>query len=170
LRQTVDMSDSESKAFIDSFTVDSRITGFAVIGGKFSEGIDLKGLRLRGAVIVSLGLAPRSIRYDDLALRLAEGVPGSDNDALAAMDSYDYAYRFPALQRVIQTAGRVVRSEHDRGVVILVDPRFCQSRNLDLLPEHWAPQVVSNAQEITEALNSFWQNPKQEELDGLERA
>lgn len=170
LRQTVDMSDSESKAFIDSFTVDSRITGFAVIGGKFSEGIDLKGLRLRGAVIVSLGLAPRSIRYDDLALRLAEGVPGSDNDALAAMDSYDYAYRFPALQRVIQTAGRVVRSEHDRGVVILVDPRFCQSRNLDLLPEHWAPQVVSNAQEITEALNSFWQNPKQEELEGLERA
>ena len=170
LRQTVDMSDSESKAFIDSFTVDSRITGFAVIGGKFSEGIDLKGLRLRGAVIVSLGLAPRSIRYDDLALRLIEGVPGSDNEALAAMDSYDYAYRFPALQRVIQTAGRVVRSEYDRGVVILVDPRFCQSRNLDLLPEHWAPQVASNAQEITEALNSFWQNPKQEELEGLERA
>lgn len=161
VRQTVDMSDSESKAFTDTFTTDSRVTGFAVIGGKFSEGIDLKGFRLRGAVIVSLGLAPRSVRFDDLDQRLAEGVAGSDNKPLASMDSYDYAYRFPALQRVIQTAGRVIRTENDRGVVVLVDPRFCQSRNLELLPEHWRPQVITNAQDVTQALNSFWHEHKQ---------
>ena len=120
VRQTVDMSDSESKAFTDTFTTDSRVTGFAVIGGKFSEGIDLKGFRLRGAVIVSLGLAPRSVRFDDLDQRLAEGVAGSDSKPLASMDSYDYAYRFPALQRVIQTAGRVIRTENDRGVVVFL--------------------------------------------------
>ncbi|MGB2479881.1 MAG: ATP-dependent DNA helicase [Pseudomonadales bacterium] len=158
LRQTIDMSDIESREFTDSFTAGSRVTGFAVIGGKFAEGIDLKGLRLRGAVIVSLGLAPRTVRLDELNQRLKSRATSDDNpSATLPIDAYDYAYRFPALQRIIQTAGRVIRSEDDKGVVVLVDPRFCHARNLNLLPEHWRPQTVRNSQQFTQALNSFWQ-------------
>ncbi len=72
------------------------------------------------------------------------------------LDGFDFAYRYPGISRVLQAAGRVIRSESDRGVVVLVDQRFQQAAYRQLLPEHWQPQLCSNEQQLDSALQSFW--------------
>ena len=69
---------------------------------------------------------------------------------------FDFAYRYPGINRVIQSAGRVIRSETDRGVVILADDRFTRGDTRPLLPPHWQPRVVRHAKELTDLLQQFW--------------
>ena len=111
------------------FAAGGRGVGFAVLGGVFGEGIDLPGDRLIGAFIATLGLPQVNPVNERLRQRLAQDF-GADK-------GYDYAYTFPGLQKVVQAAGRVIRTGTDRGTVWLMDDRFGQPRNRRLLPGWW---------------------------------
>jgi len=134
------------------------------MGGRFAEGIDLKGQRLSGAMIISLGLAPKTLAQDALSRRMHSetGTKLSETMSIdpraAQVSGYDVAYRYPALQRVIQTGGRVIRSENDQGIVLLVDPRFNAPDNQTYLPEHWQTKIIQSTQELEANLKTFWRS------------
>ena len=128
--QSPGMDEAARKAFIDGFTDDSQWVGFAVLGGIFGEGIDLPGKRLVGAFIATLGLPQLNPVTEQIRTRM-EGMFGR---------GYDYAYLFPGLQKVVQAAGRVIRSPEDQGVVWLLDDRFGQAQVRPLLPDWWQVQ------------------------------
>ncbi|SDM27277.1 Rad3-related DNA helicase [Franzmannia pantelleriensis] len=127
------MAETARQAFVDDFVAGGRGIGFAVLGGAFAEGIDLPGERLVGAFIATLGMPPISAENEILKARL---------DARFGR-GFDYAYRYPGLTKVVQAAGRVIRGPEDRGVVVLLDDRFGEARNLALLPAWWQPDVAS---------------------------
>ena len=124
------MDETARSAFIEGFTDTSRCVGFAVLGGIFGEGIDLPGERLVGAFIATLGLPQLNPITEQVRQRM---------EALFGR-GYDYAYLFPGLQKVVQAAGRVIRSPEDRGVVWLLDDRFGQPRVRRLFPDWWQVQ------------------------------
>jgi Rad3-related DNA helicase len=121
------MDESQRKAFLDRFAPGGAGIGFAVLGGSFGEGIDLRGDRLVGAFVATLGLPQVNPRNENLKARL-EGVFGS---------GYDYTYLYPGIQKVVQAAGRVIRTQEDRGVVYLIDDRFALPAVRELLPSWW---------------------------------
>lgn len=122
------MAEAERQAFLDQFTHHSQGIGFAVLGGAFGEGIDLPGARLIGAFIATLGLPQLNPVNEQIKARMG-AVFGA---------GYDYTYLYPGIQKVVQAAGRVIRSQQDRGVVMLIDDRFGESRVRQLLPRWWA--------------------------------
>lgn len=121
------MGDGARRAFLDRFVPDGRGIGFAVLGGAFAEGVDLPGTRLIGAFIATLGLPPVSPLQDLIRERL---------DTLFGAD-HGYADLVPGLQKVVQAAGRVLRSVDDRGWVWLLDQRFARPDVRALLPGWW---------------------------------
>jgi Rad3-related DNA helicase len=121
------MNEAERSAFLERFTSESKGIGFAVLGGAFGEGIDLPGARLIGAFVATLGLPQVNPVNEELRQRL-QAMFGA---------GYDYAYLYPGLQKVVQAAGRVIRTEQDQGVVWLIDDRFARPEVLDLLPRWW---------------------------------
>jgi len=121
------MEESQRQAFLEQFTEHSQGIGFAVLGGAFGEGIDLPGQRLIGAFIATLGLPQLNPVNEQIKQRMA---------ALFGA-GYDYTYLYPGVQKVVQAAGRVIRSEQDRGVVMLIDDRFAESKVRQLLPRWW---------------------------------
>ncbi|MCO8171516.1 ATP-dependent DNA helicase [Pseudomonas sp. 21LCFQ02] len=125
--QAKGMSEAERQAFVQRFTPHSQGIGFAVLGGAFGEGIDLPGARLIGAFIATLGLAQLNPVNEQFKQRMA---------ALFGA-GYDYTYLYPGLQKVVQAAGRVIRTRDDRGVVMLIDDRFAEPRVQRLLPDWW---------------------------------
>jgi len=127
MTQTPGMPDSERSAFLDSFQPESRRTALAVLGGIFSEGIDLPGERLVGVSVIGTGLPRLSLERDILQAHFEEK-KGS---------GFDYAYRFPGMQRVLQAAGRLIRTETDKGSALLVDQRFLEPRHRVLFPSWW---------------------------------
>ena len=137
------MSDEERQNFLGAFTDGGEVCGFAVMGGAFSEGVDLKSNRLIGAIVVGVGLPQIGIERDLIRDHFPEA-------------GFEYAYQYPGLVRVLQTAGRVIRDEEDRGIICLVDRRYRERRYLDLLPAEWVPRFCENRAEITENLESFW--------------
>lgn len=137
------MSDEERQEFLSAFTDESQVCGFAVMGGAFSEGIDLKGNRLIGAVVVGVGLPQIGIERDLIRDHFPEA-------------GFEYAYQYPGLVRVLQTAGRVIRDDADRGIICLVDTRYREQRYLALLPAEWEPISCRNSLEVTVNLDSFW--------------
>lgn len=126
--QTRGMHEADRAAFLGRFTCDSRGIGFAVLGGAFGEGIDLPGERLIGAFIATLGLPQMNPVNEQLKARM---------DALFGK-GYDYTYLYPGLQKVVQAAGRVIRTTQDQGVVHLIDDRFARPQVRRLLPGWWA--------------------------------
>ena len=128
------------------------------MGGRFAEGIDYRGDALIGAIIVGVGLPQVSSEQ-----KLIQ----QDFDALQ-LDGFDYAFRFPGLIRVKQSAGRVIRGEQDRGVVVLLDRRFQHSAYARYLPAHWNPQHCGDTQTLEHALQAFWELPDNIEPDGIE--
>lgn len=122
------MNEAERQSFLDSFTEDSQQIGFCVLGGAFGEGIDLPGKRLIGAFITTLGLPARNDINQEIERRM---------DARFGR-GFDYAYYYPGLQKVVQAAGRVIRTEHDSGVIYLLDERYARPQALALLPSWWA--------------------------------
>lgn len=121
------MGESEREAFLARFQVDGRGVGFAVLGGSFAEGIDLVGTRLIGAFIATLGLPQFNPVNEELRRRVAcrFGL------------GYDYIYLFPGIRKVVQAAGRVIRTASDIGTVHLIDDRFARPEVLCLLPNWW---------------------------------
>jgi Rad3-related DNA helicase len=126
-RQSRRMNEAERAAFLERFTPDGSGIGFAVLGGSFGEGIDLPGARLIGAFVATLGLPQVNPVNEQLRQRM-QAMFGA---------GYDYTYLYPGLQKVVQAAGRVIRTEHDRGVVYLIDERFAQGEVRALLPRWW---------------------------------
>ena len=147
LVQVREMDDAGRARFLDRFSTqnDQTMVGFAVMGGIFGEGIDLVGERLSGAVIVGVGL-PAICPERDLIRgyfdRRGEG--------------FDFAYRFPGINRVLQAAGRVIRTDQDRGALLLVDQRFCRPTYQGLLPDQWAMAMAGSEQQMENRLKRFW--------------
>jgi DNA excision repair protein ERCC-2 len=125
--QSRGMTEAEREAFIARFTEASQGIGFAVLGGAFGEGIDLTGHRLIGAFIATLGLPQLNPVNEQMRARLQQRFGRG----------YDYTYLYPGLQKVVQAAGRVIRSETDHGTVWLMDDRFGKAEVKQLLPEWW---------------------------------
>ncbi|NNL75688.1 MAG: ATP-dependent DNA helicase [Desulfobacterales bacterium] len=146
--QTPGMSEPERDAFLDRFGQECSQTmvGLAVMGGIFGEGIDLVGERLSGAVIVGVGLPGISLERELIRDYFAE-----THNA-----GFEYAYQYPGINRVLQAAGRVIRTDTDRGVVLLIDPRYATYRYRSLFPEEWDPVKVRNQKKFAEVLQNFW--------------
>ena len=142
------MTEPERDKFLADFSVEHGVTlvGFAVLGGIFGEGIDLVGERLIGAVIVGVGLPQLGVERDLIR----------DYFQLQNGAGFDYAYTFPGMNRVLQAVGRVIRSESDRGVVLLIDARFNELRYRRLFPAWWKYLRVRQTATLREAVGSFW--------------
>jgi DNA excision repair protein ERCC-2 len=146
--QTPGMSEPEREAFLQRFSRDNLQTliGFAVMGGIFGEGIDLVGDRLVGAAVVGVGLPGICLERE-----LIKHYFSNTLDA-----GFEYAYLYPGINRVLQAAGRVIRTENDRGVVLLIDQRYAHYRYKTLLREEWDPIRVQDAQQLADRLQDFW--------------
>lgn len=127
--QTPAMDEESRSAFLARFTEQGQGVGFAVLGGAFSEGVDLPGQRLIGAFVATLGL-PQVNPVNEQMKRAMDRHFGADK-------GYDYTYLYPGLRKVVQAAGRVIRTEHDQGVVFLMDDRYRRSEVRALLPRWW---------------------------------
>jgi len=149
LVQRPGLSEPEREAFLAAFAVGhgETLVGFAVMGGVFGEGIDLVGERLIGAIVVGVGL-PQLCVERDLIRDYFQQQTGA---------GFDYAYTFPGMNRVLQATGRVIRSETDRGVILLIDARFAEARYRRLFPACWQAARARNTAEIRDALAKFWQ-------------
>lgn len=147
--QSNTMNEAERETFLESFNteLDSTLVGFAVLGGIFSEGIDLTGERLVGAVIVGVGLPQICLERD-----IIKGYFDEKNKL-----GFEYAYMYPGMNKVLQAAGRVIRTENDRGVVLLIDKRFSYSYYQKLFPREWnTNNRIRKLKDIEKSLNSFW--------------
>ncbi|HEY6773376.1 MAG TPA: helicase C-terminal domain-containing protein, partial [Oxalicibacterium sp.] len=121
------MQECERTQFLERFVPGGQGIGFAVLGGAFGEGIDLPGERLIGAFVATLGLPQLNPVNEQMRQRM-EALFGN---------GYDYAYLYPGLQKVVQAAGRVIRTRQDRGVLHLIDDRFGRADVRALLPGWW---------------------------------
>lgn len=135
-RQTREMDEGERQKFIDAFTPFSCDIGFAVLGGAFGEGIDLPGDRLIGAFVATLGLPQINTVNEQFKRRLS--------DYFGEAYGYDYTYFYPGLQKVVQAAGRVIRTTDDRGTLYLIDDRFARRATHQLLPQWWQLKIMQN--------------------------
>jgi DNA excision repair protein ERCC-2 len=142
------MSEPQRESFLARFETDNprTLVGFAVMGGIFGEGIDLVGTRLSGAAVVGVGLPAvcleRELIRGYFADRLEQG--------------FEYAYLYPGINRVLQAAGRVIRSETDRGVVLLIDQRYGSEHYQALLPAGWRLRPIRDPDEFVGCLHRFW--------------
>ena len=135
-------------AFIERFeSAPTRsLVAFIVLGGVFAEGVDLPDDRLSGAAIVSTGIPQLSTERELLQEQLDDGDGGG----------HDAAYVYPGLRRVLQAAGRVIRTETDRGVVLLMDMRYRQEKYRLLMPPHWEVRDVKKLSTLKSELEAFW--------------
>ncbi|MFV0504411.1 MAG: helicase C-terminal domain-containing protein [Lachnospirales bacterium] len=148
--QEPNMSEVDREDFLNKFKIDSKTLGFAVLGGVFSEGIDLSGKRLIGAIIVGVGLS--SLNFEDDVIK--------DYYDKKAGTGFDYAYKFPAMNRILQSAGRVIREEEDKGVVVLLDVRYNRDDYSKLFPKHWDHIFNYNS----DTIKDFWAKKGEEKI------
>ena len=147
------MSEQQRLEFIARFqpAPERSMVAFIVLGGVFAEGIDLPDDRLSGAAIVTTGIPQLSFEREQLRERLDDADEGG----------YDAAYTYPGLQRVLQAAGRVIRTDTDRGVVLLIDSRYRQEKYRALMPPHWDVRDVGKMSALNAALREFWAEDKE---------
>lgn len=146
--QTPQFSEKEREQFLRSFheNSDETLAGFAVMGGVFGEGVDLVGDTLIGVVVVGVGLPGISPQRDCI----------KDYFNTRGEKGFSYAYQYPGIIKVFQAAGRVIRSDTDRGVVVLIDQRFAEYRYRSLFPHDWQPSYVQSPRQLSETLERFW--------------
>ncbi|WP_020410594.1 ATP-dependent DNA helicase [Hahella ganghwensis] len=148
LAQPQDTSPEARERFLQAFSHRSQKIGFVVLGGSYGESIDMAGERLIGSIILGPGL-PQLSQVNDAIARYFDQL---------GMDGFSYAYQLPGWQKVIQAAGRVIRTETDKGMVILADDRFTQPQYKALFPPHWQPTQVNSLTQLLERVNHFWNN------------
>lgn len=154
LCQSPSMSEAEREQFLGAFSTENKkaLLGFCVMGGIYSEGIDLTGKRLIGAIVVGVGLPTLS----NLREAMREYYEEKYESGTA------YAYTYPGMNRVMQAAGRVIRTENDRGVVVLIDQRFAEPVYKKLMPYWWhSLQYAGDTAALSRRLTSFWK-PKEQ--------
>lgn len=143
------MDEKEREQFLQRFEASDSagLVGFCVMGGIFSEGIDLAADRLIGAVVVGTGL-PQVCNDREIVKQYFDS---------RGMDGFDYSYRYPGMNKVLQSAGRVIRTENDRGIIVLLDSRFCQKRYQELFPREWKVSRICSVGDIKEEAERFWE-------------
>lgn len=143
------MDEKEREQFLERFEASDSagLVGFCVMGGIFSEGIDLAADRLIGAVVVGTGL-PQVCNDREIVKQYFDS---------RGMDGFDYSYRYPGMNKVLQSAGRVIRTENDRGIIVLLDGRFCQKRYQELFPREWKVSRICSVGDIKEEAERFWE-------------
>jgi DNA excision repair protein ERCC-2 len=146
--QSANMSEAEKEAFLEDFIENPTSTrvGFCVMGGIFSEGIDLKNSRLIGAVVVGTGL-PMVCNERELFREYFDAKNGM---------GFEYAYLYHGMNKVLQSAGRVIRTKEDRGVILLLDERFTLPQYNNLFPREWFPYISVRQHDVSGLLYSFW--------------
>lgn len=144
--QVAAADESERQDFLDRISDAEPVLGFAITGGVFAEGVDYIGDALIGCFIVGTGLPSLSLPQNLVA----------DHFASQGQDRYDHGYRYPGLVRVLQAAGRVIRSESDKGFVLLIDQRFDSVFYRDLLPDHWQVRINRSPETTLRMLAQFW--------------
>jgi DNA excision repair protein ERCC-2 len=129
LLQSSNMTEGERERFLEAFQPgrNSSLIGFAVLGGIFSEGVDLKGDRLNGVIVVGVGLP--QLGPDRNIIK--------DHFNVLGKNGYDYSYIFPGMNKVLQAGGRLIRTEEDTGVIVLVDDRYLSPKYQSMLPDEW---------------------------------
>ncbi len=144
------MNAADREAFLSVFAEDAgkMRVGFAVLGGSFSEGVDLPGSRLIGSIIVGVGLpafsSERNIMREYFENRYENG--------------FAYAYTYPGMNNVLQAAGRVIRRAEDRGIVVLIDDRYAEPTYQRLFPKHWEHlKYAGNPSSLAEIVQKFWE-------------
>lgn len=151
LVQESGLGDAARAEFLAQFVPQPAETllGFGVMGGIFGEGVDLAGDRLIGCAIVGVGL-PQVNPRQEMLRRYYDEQSGT---------GFDYAYRFPGMNKVLQAAGRVIRTPEDKGVVLLLDDRFALPDYTRLFPPHWRHiEYLRSNDELEDKLRSFWGN------------
>ncbi len=155
LQQAAKNTTEVQKAFLAAFfESDQPVLGFAILGGVFAEGVDFRGEALHGAIIIGTGMPQPSVQQKLIG----------DYYAKHGFDGQRYAFQYPGLTRVQQSAGRVIRSETDRGLVVLVDPRFKRHDYAALLAARWQVLGCADKAALREAIADFWQEPDGEVL------
>ena len=148
--QNVNMTEEEREQFLNEFEKEQgkSLLGFCVMGGIFSEGIDLTEEKLIGAIIVGTGLPKVCTEREILKQYFdARGLGG-----------FDYAYLYPGMNKVLQSAGRVIRTATDKGCVLLLDERFARNEYKKLFPREWKQPVFGNISDLSNVLENFWEN------------
>ena len=148
LLQLQGMKEQEKEAFLKAFDVanEGTLVGFCVMGGIFGEGIDLRAERLIGAVIVGTGL-PQVCNERELFRNYFDGINGN---------GFEYAYLYNGMNKVLQSAGRVIRTSDDRGAILLLDERFAAEQYRSLFPQEWYPYMYVDLKSVGEILKHFW--------------
>ncbi len=146
LRQEAGMNEAARAAFLDQLQPGATTStiAFIAMGGVFAEGVDLPGDRVIGAAIIGTGVPQLSFERD-LMREITDDEMG-----------YDFAYTYPGMRRVLQAAGRVIRTEDDRGVVLLVDDRFWSEKYTELMPDHWQVRDARTVNAVANACAAFW--------------
>ena len=149
------MGEREREEFLEQFEQErSRpFVALCVMGGVFSEGIDLKEERLIGAVIVGTGL-PQVNTEQEILKRFFDG---------KGKNGFDFAYQYPGMNKVLQAAGRVIRTASDLGVIALLDERFLYSSSRSLFPREWDDYQVVNLNTVEAAVKDFWSGKETED-------
>ena len=148
IEQTRNMSARQKEEFLASFADDGKTRiAFCVLGGSFSEGIDLPGDRLIGVICVGVGL-PGLSSENNIIRDYYEEKGGC---------GYDYAYTYPGMNSILQAVGRVIRTETDRGIAVLIDDRYAEHKYTNLFPKEWkSAKFAGNAQSLAEIARKFW--------------
>lgn len=148
------MNEEEREEFLNKFSSDNEeeLVGFAVMGGLFSEGIDLTGDKLIGTIIIGVALPQvcleRNIINDYFLHNNNQG--------------FEYAYMYPGMNKVMQAAGRVIRTEKDKGIILLIDERFVYPSYYKLFPKEWHSSIViKNSKDIEKNIKEFWRESQQ---------
>ena len=147
--QKGEMNEEERDEFLKGFKEQKEKikVAFCVMGGVFSEGIDLVGDKLIGAIIIGVALPQICLERDLIKQYYDE----------KELSGYDYSYTYPGMTKVLQAAGRVIRTEEDRGAVLLIDDRFYTQKYFKIMPENWSHlKLVKNKEELREKLEFFW--------------
>jgi DNA excision repair protein ERCC-2 len=146
--QESNMSEEEKEEFLSMFDEDNKEThvGFCVLGGHFSEGIDLTNDKLIGVIIVGVGMPQIGIERDIIKDHMKDSNKG-----------FDYACVYPGMIKVLQAAGRCIRTDDDKGVILLLDNRYSQRRYQSLFPYEWYPNFrVRKSDDVKTLCEEFW--------------
>lgn len=144
------MTEQKREEFLEEFQKERKqsLVAFGVMGGIFSEGIDLREEQLIGVLIVGTGL-PQICTEREILRRYYEKQNGM---------GFDYAYLYPGMNKVLQAAGRVIRTVNDRGIILLMDQRFRRREYQELFPREWSGHHVCTLDTVEELLVDFWKN------------
>ena len=153
LYQERGQDNQRQQELMDTFSANENIVMGVVLGGGLSESIDFGEAKLSGVVIVGLGLPPPSLARNLMAEFYEQSTQSMQERGHGLGQTM--AYNQPAMARVIQAAGRLVRSPNDRGIICLVDPRFQQVELQSFFPSYWRPQTIT-LKEVKSSVNSFW--------------